>query len=457
VSPLTPQHMPSSTPAADDPHLLLAAEDTVPYEPPAGEHTIPFASLAPTTDASPYAPLTPAGAHPAPPPVPPDAAWPRPNSGFLMDSPPVRPTEQPASSRAIMLALVTALAIVGLLVLVIAGAGDVGPFAGVFYQQSASSSLPPTHGGATASHPGTPAPPAVGAVPTATPTPAPTPTAIPAPAPVPTDTPNPVPTATPALPPPAPVPTVPTGATCAAALPGSGAPNAGAGFGDVPFPSGATSTAPVQDSAGTGRYAVTHITACTPNASAQGVVQFYAQAMGQNGWGAPPLYKVPYDGGYFVHCTNWQSGLCWTKDATPRYVSLENVAAQRNGLVFYRLDLFAPPPAPACDSSFAGVPYQEFWVVSNPQSLYVALPPLSRAHTDPGGNGVPPHVDVCSSGTASSVQSFLAQTLPWQRWSPQGTQNGYQIWTAQNYTLAYSVSNPALWYFGYGTAAPTAP
>jgi hypothetical protein len=26
----------------------------------------------------------------------------------------------------------------------------------------------------------------------------------------------------------------------------------------------------------------------------------------------------------------------------------------------------------------------------------------------------------------------------------QGIQNGYQIWTAQNYTLAYSFSSPAL-------------
>lgn len=460
--PPPPQGMPPVGALTDGPYVPLTAGDTTPYMPPDGEETVPFASLAPTVDASPgagpYEPITTADANHYPVPPSQGAAWPRPAGGFSGDRPPlVRPTDQPASNRAIMLALLTALTVVGLLALIIMGAGDVGPFAGLFYQQSSATS-PTTSGSTSATHPGSstapPTAPPATRVPAPTATSAPAPTVVPAPAPIPTATPQPAPTATSAPAPiPAPIATPAPALACGAALGGSGAPNAGGSFGDLPFPAGATSTSPTQDSAGAGRFTVAHITACAPNTSAQNLVQYYSAAMAQHGWGGSPLFKVPYDGGYFVHCTGWLAGLCWMKGATPRFVSLENVADQGNGIVLYRLDLFAPPPAPQCAGSFAGVPYQEFWVVSNPQSLYVALPPLSRAYAVPGTSSVPPHVAVCSAGTASSVQSYLTTTLPHQLWSPQGSQSGYQVWTAQNYTLAYSVSSPTSWNFGYGTTA----
>lgn len=319
------------------------------------------------------------------------------------------PTSTTVSNRAIIGVLVAALAIIAVVALIVAGVGDAGPLAGLFYHPAVDITAPGTTG-STAN----PAP-----------TAAPQPTAA-------SD-------ATPA----------PTGA-CAAALPGSVPPSAGSGFDDVPFPAGATTTGVTLDSNGTGRYTVAHILACAPNSNQEALDQFYTQMMPRHGWGAPDHFKVPYDSGYFVHCTGWQASLCWAKDTAPRYVSLEN-SVPHSGVMLFQLDLVTPPPAPKCDSSFSDLPYTEFAIIDAGQQIYVALPPLSRI--SPSSNGASQFIyhSVCSSGTASSVLSYLNYTLPKQHWHLVSTSDGQEWWQNNPYTLAILVNDPTNWLYGINT------
>src|SRR5579883_1816523 len=364
------------------PNATLPAADVAPFAPlPLPSESVPPAPLQPQT----WQPVEPL-----------PQQWPSPNSASFSTgnlTPPLAPTYPRAVNASAPLIVGTiALVIIVLAALLGVGAAVAGPFSGLFHpnpQTSTVVTLP--------NHTST-----IGAA---------NPTAPPLATAVPTTPPAPTATTAPAL-------------SCAQAMGGHPATNVGGAFSDVPLPGGAYSTGITIASSGTGRYAVENIRVCAPNLDAQGVDTFFAQAMSSQGWSAPFLYKVPYDGGYFVPCHGKQAGLCWTKGAVPRYVSLENENVEQ-GLTIFTLDLFQPPPAPNCN--FSGQ-LQSFYIIDDSQALYVALPPLTYVGMSQGAtqNIIVP---LCSSGTVASIQSFLNYTMPIQNW----TSVGNNTWTAKGY------------------------
>lgn len=313
-----------------------------------------------------------------------------------------------SGSTSAIVAVVAVLVILALVGIVLAGVGNIGPLAGIFTHHTTATTTQITTTGSTSTAPT--------AVPTTAPTVAPTT----------------VPTATTVT------------ASCASVLPGAGIPSAGSRFGDVPFPANAATTNVIIDSSATGSYTIAHVAVCAPNSSFDQLRLFYSQAMPAHGWVAPQDNKIPYQDDYFVRCDrNVPQNLCWGKDSAPRYVVLTNVQDAGNNLVTYTLQLFTPPPAPACGGAFAGLGITEFWTVQNP-TWYVPLPPLSHAYKVTLGGGST-QVFVCSAGTAASVQNELNTNMPNQFWSPSGS----NTWTGGGFTLTFNINDPTNWSFTY--------
>jgi hypothetical protein len=361
-----------------------------------------FPPPSPAPDAMRGAPIAPTYS-PATPPTP----WPHGQDDSFTITP-LTPAPTQVNRRTILATFIAALVLIAIVALIVAGAGDAGPLAGLFFHQSANTTPPGTISGST------------GVTTNPAPTTAPQPTAASV--------------ATPTLAP----------AACATALPGSGTPSAGSGFSDVPFPAGATTTGVTQDSSGTGRYTVAQVAACAPNTSIRGIEQYYAQTLAGNGWvpatqGTTQRTKAPFDGGYMTPCPI----MCWMKGTSTRFISLENVQAGGSGVVTYLLRTFTAPPAPNCGAGFAGLVVTWFWVIDDTQSVYVALPPLSLI-SQAGNNA-----QVCSAGTTASVYSFLEATLPVQGWTRLSLAGGTETWTQKGYTLTFTETDPTNWSLSY--------
>jgi hypothetical protein len=324
---------------------------------------------------------------------------------FRGDGRPVMPgyraRPQPSTTPSVVAAVVAALVIVALVGGVLAGLGGIGPLASLFATHTTTTSQSSTGSGTTQGTTST--------APTVGPTSVPTVAAAP----------------------------------CTSVLPGAGAASAGGQFGDVPFPAHAAATTVITDSNATGYYTIAHVDACAPNSSPARLQSFYSHSMPAQGWGTPNLDKVPYQDDYFVRCTTHNSqNVCWGKDTAPRYVVLTNVQDAGNNLVTYTLQLFTPPPAPACSGAFAGLSVMEFWTVNDPQ-WYVPLPPLADAYKVTLGDGST-QVFVCSAGTVASIQNILATNMPKQNWTGSGA-----TWTGGGYTLTFNISDPTDWSFTY--------
>lgn len=241
-----------------------------------------------------------------------------------------------------------------------------------------------------------------------------------------------------------------TGAACANVLPNSTPASAVRGYADVPFPAGATTQPIVQDSNTSGLYARSHVNACAPNLDTLAIAIYYTQAMTNLGWSIPTNAKVPYRfGGYMEHCSGWQSNLCWTKDAAPRYVSLENTQNATGGAVIFTLDLFTPPAPPQCPSTFTGFPYGPSYItVNSSKNLYIPMPPLTALYPQQDHSKIT-HYFLCSAGTAGTVSNFLQQTLPLQFWTQTSNLGNVQVWVAAGYRMTITLSDPTNWEIAY--------
>ena len=220
-----------------------------------------------------------------------------------------------------------------------------------------------------------------------------------------------LPTATPV----APTPT-PTNVSQCASVPGfAGAISAmaGPGFADVPFPNNSLSTPLVQHSTGIGLFTIYLFQVCSPNTSKSGIQSFFSSQMITNGWLASPT--LPFDGGYQAPCGDpycWGSG---SPGAAPRYVGLEKVTELGNSLVSYQMRIFVPPTFPICPH------FMNTFISFLPNHKEVPLPP--ETVPEPGdASGALLNSQLCSAGTAASIDTFMTTELTKLNWH-QGTFN----------------------------------
>jgi hypothetical protein len=250
-----------------------------------------------------------------------------------------------------------------------------------------------------------------------------------------------------------PSPTTGTAASpCLNTLPGSSPATAGAGFGDVTFPTGSTSTPITVHHNATGDYTISLFSVCSPNNTVDGVRSFFATQLPANSWAQAPT--LPFDGGFQDSCGD---PYCWVKDVAPRYVGLEQVKDQGSQLVTYNMRLFTPPTAPTCSSDFPAN-YSSFYTAPN-TTASVPLPALTKigpsTNVDQLGSNL-----MCSAGTTASLNMYLTTELPKHGWHQGSTSHigntgpcgHFTGWVNQNSTVGVywsvdtSVSNGVQWH-----------
>jgi hypothetical protein len=204
--------------------------------------------------------------------------------------------------------------------------------------------------------------------------------------------------------------------TCASVLPGATAINLhDQGFiYPIVFPSGSVGTPPQQASSGTGLFAVYHFTVCTPNTTPDGVTAFFSSQLGTLAHGWLDAQTFPADGGLMASCGGTR---CWfnPKGGPLYYLVFDQYADKGNGVITYRARWAVSPDFPACGSNFS--------ISAAARDVYflpgytppVPLPPLSATVPDDAMGGVRGY-DICSPGTAQSVNAFMLKELPATGW-----------------------------------------
>jgi hypothetical protein len=194
------------------------------------------------------------------------------------------------------------------------------------------------------------------------------------------------------------------------------AATAGSAFADVTFPSGSFSTSAAKSHGGDGRFTVEQFDVCTPTTRMDAIQSFFATGLPSGGWAQAPSY--PYDGAYRASCGDQY---CWSKDPTPRYVSLESVINQPNGYVTYHMRLALPPMPPSCQPDSYGIYASRPYDTALPNSPGVPAPPLTKDGLGSAGTSGSVtqggYAGMCSAGSASSINAFFAAELPPLGWS----------------------------------------
>jgi hypothetical protein len=209
-------------------------------------------------------------------------------------------------------------------------------------------------------------------------------------------------------------------ATCAQALPGAHAVPIGPSFPDLPLPPGSVSTTPVKTAGGgDGQFTLWQVDLCVNGTSAAAVRSSLGTLPG-HGWLHSDWF--PADAEAESACTT----SCWAKDV--RYVSLDQVADQGQGVVTYRLKVATPPPAPNCSTSFGVTGFSSgyyYFLYDKPAYPgitdgfdHIALPPLTKLGFDAAAGNR--YAALCSAGSPAMVKSFLDKHLRAVGWVPEG-------------------------------------
>ena len=265
-----------------------------------------------------------------------------------------------------------------------------------------------------------------------------------------------------------PSPTATSAPTQCSQLPGfgsAGPATAGSGFGDVPFLQSSISTSIATSYGGDGRFTVRQFDVCSPSTSTSAVQALYASGMPSNGWSQAATF--PYLGAVQASCGD---PYCWTKDKTPRFVSLEKVTPYANGLVTYHLRLAVPPTPPSCTPDPAGIYGTRTYDVTLPDTPNVPAPPLTKDGLgDASSKGNVTHggfVGECSAGGSAPINSFFNTELPkagWNHGTPPSSLasacgiSGKQWWKGKT-IFGWSLNGSAgasgtFWQFGYCTVS----
>jgi hypothetical protein len=195
---------------------------------------------------------------------------------------------------------------------------------------------------------------------------------------------------------------------------GAQAATAGSGFSDVSFPTNSISTSIATSGGGAGRFTIKQFDACTPSTTTSAIYSYFASGLPGSGWSGASTY--PYDGAWQASCGD---PYCWKKDNKPRYVSLEKVTNQGNGLVSYHIRLAIPPAGPTCSSGidiYTGKTWDP-----NVSDVPVQSPPFTLDGLGDGyDDSVAAHTavqDMCSAGNMTAVNNFFNIELPKHGWS----------------------------------------
>ena len=234
---------------------------------------------------------------------------------------------------------------------------------------------------------------------------------------------------------------------------GAQAATAGAGFGDVSFPSNSISTSIATSGGGGGRFTIKQFDVCTPATATSAIYSFFASGLPGSGWSGASTY--PYNGAWPASCGD---PYCWKKDNKSRYVSLEKVTSRGNGLVSYHMRLAIPPAGPTCVSSL-GIYDGKTWTTYPNGVSDVYAPPFTLDGLGEGGGDAHSATQYmngeCSAGSYSSVSSFFSTGLAGHGWnhSTPGTQwwKGSEIFSWFNDTgdNATAAANTAYWGFNW--------
>jgi len=194
------------------------------------------------------------------------------------------------------------------------------------------------------------------------------------------------------------------------------AASAGSGFTDVTFPPDSLSTSIAASHGGDGRFAIAQFDVCTPVTGIEAIQSFFTTNLPSAGWAQMATY--PYDGAYQAPCGD---PYCWSKDTTPRYVSLETVIKQQNGYVTYHMRLATAPTPPSCKPDDYGIYATRPYDMMLPNTPSIPAPPLTKDGIGSAGtNGNVTqggYAGMCSAGSASSINAFFTTELPHLDWS----------------------------------------
>jgi hypothetical protein len=212
-------------------------------------------------------------------------------------------------------------------------------------------------------------------------------------------------------------PTATAQPTCVSVLPGAAAINLrNQNFlYPIVFPPSTVGTAPQQTASGTGLFTVYSFTACTSNTTPAGVMSFFSSNLGalEHGW--LDAQTFPADGGLMASCGTTR---CWfnPKGGPLYYLIFDQYADNGHGIITYRARWAVSPDFPACGSNYniSAASRDVYFLPGYTPPL--PLPPLSSTVPDNASGGLRGY-DICSPGTAQSVQAFMAKELPATGWT----------------------------------------
>lgn len=257
----------------------------------------------------------------------------------------------------------------------------------------------------------------------------------------------------------APQPTATAEATCASALPGATAINLqGQGFVyPIVFPTGSVGVAPQQVASGPGIFTVYSFMVCSPDTTPAEVKAFFASHLGvlKHGWLGAQTF--PTDGGLMANCGATQ---CWfnPKGGPLYYLIFDQYADKGGGVVTYQARWAVSPEFPACGPNFvASGSARDVYFIPGYTPPF-PLPPLSSTVPDDASGGLRGY-DVCSPGTAQSVNAFLTKELPATGWTKIATSSACfyssQCWRNGSTILSWNVGNdPLNWNIAWRATQP---
>ncbi len=246
--------------------------------------------------------------------------------------------------------------------------------------------------------------------------------------------------------------------TCTSVLPGATAIDlASHGFiYPITYPT-STVSAPISVTAsGPGLFTVSQFVACTPGTSASAVQSFYTAQLPtlQHGWYRATTF--PADGGLMTACN---SPCFWNPKAGDiYYLVFDQFTEHGAGIVTYRgrWAAFDYSTRPTCNANFSasnpGAQRDVYFVGSGNTAFPV--PPFSSIAQDNASGGLRGY-DICSPGSATSVNAFLAKEVPAAGWTKVTTNDSHctvaaNCWTkAGQYWSWNVVSDPTLWMISY--------
>ena len=247
----------------------------------------------------------------------------------------------------------------------------------------------------------------------------------------------------------APATSVPA-ASCATALQGATPATAIPGFTNVTFPAGAVMTTVKSSLGGPSQFTVLETDVCYSGAADDltGPVSDHhsviANLLGA-GWGSSPSF--PYQGALLQSCPSQ----CYQM-ANTRYLALEQITDHGASVFTYHLRLVAPPPRPTCNAIFTNSPIQG--VQTSVEGKICPFPPITYVVPD-NAAGLRGY-DLCSSGSAASITTFLTSALPATRLD-QGRPDARcfyadQCWITSSAAISWHVNDPTNWTIAYHPA-----